>query len=34
MDRVHGGTEAAAFVKTCDFMPSAIAFDDQFSDND
>ncbi|MFT5126372.1 MAG: sugar phosphate isomerase/epimerase [Candidatus Omnitrophota bacterium] len=34
MDRVHGGTEAAAFVKKSDFKPSAIAFDGQFSDND
>ena len=33
MDRVHGGTEAAAFVKNCDFKPSNIAFDGQFSDD-
>ena len=34
MDRVHGGTEAAAFVKNADFKPSNIAFDGQFSEND
>jgi sugar phosphate isomerase/epimerase len=30
MDREHGATEAAAFVKKADFKPSAIAFDAQF----
>ncbi len=30
MDREHGATEAAAFVKKIDFKPSAIAFDAQF----
>jgi sugar phosphate isomerase/epimerase len=30
MDREHGATEAAAFVKRADFKPSAIAFDAQF----
>jgi sugar phosphate isomerase/epimerase len=30
MDREHGATEAAAFVKKVDFKPSAIAFDAQF----
>jgi sugar phosphate isomerase/epimerase len=30
MDREHGATEAAAFVKRIDFKPSAIAFDAQF----
>lgn len=30
MDREHGATEAAAFVKKVDFAPSAIAFDAQF----
>ncbi len=30
MDREHGATEAAAFVKRVDFAPSAIAFDAQF----
>ena len=30
MDREHGATEAAAFVKRIDFAPSAIAFDAQF----
>ena len=30
MDREHGATEAAAFVKSKDFKPSAIAFDAQF----
>jgi sugar phosphate isomerase/epimerase len=30
MDREHGATEAAAFVKRIDFTPSAIAFDAQF----
>ena len=33
MDRIHGGTEAAAFVKKCDFKPSAIAFDGQFAED-
>ena len=27
MDRVHGGTEAAAFTRKVDFKPNAIAFD-------
>lgn len=30
MDREHGATEAAAFVRKIDFKPSAIAFDAQF----
>ena len=30
MDRVHGGTEAAAFVKKLDFAPSKLAFDSAF----
>jgi sugar phosphate isomerase/epimerase len=30
MDREHGATEAAAFVKKKDFKPSSIAFDAQF----
>ena len=30
MDREHGATEAAAFVRKIDFEPSAIAFDAQF----
>ncbi len=30
MDRVHGGTEAAAFVRKVDFPPSAVAFDAAF----
>jgi sugar phosphate isomerase/epimerase len=30
MDRVHGATESAAFVKRLDFAPSAIAFDSAF----
>lgn len=30
MDRVHGGTEAAAFVRRVDFAPSALAFDAAF----
>jgi len=30
MDRVHGGTEAAAFVKKLDFAPSKVAFDSAF----
>ena len=30
MDREHGATEAAAFVRTVDFKPSALAFDAQF----
>ena len=30
MDREHGATEAAAFVKRIDFKPSALAFDAQF----
>jgi sugar phosphate isomerase/epimerase len=31
MDRIHGATEACAFVKRIDFKPSALAFDGQFS---
>ena len=31
MDRVHGATEAAAFVRKLDFPPSAIAFDAAFA---
>lgn len=30
MDRVHGATEAAAFVRTVDFPPSSVAFDAAF----
>jgi sugar phosphate isomerase/epimerase len=30
MDRVHGGTEAAAFVRKVDFEPSGVAFDAAF----
>jgi len=30
MDRLHGGTEAAAFVRRVDFAPSALAFDAAF----
>jgi len=30
MDRVHGATEAAAFVRRLDFKPSARAFDAAF----
>ncbi len=30
MDRVHGGTEAAAFVRKVDFAPSKVAFDAAF----
>jgi sugar phosphate isomerase/epimerase len=30
MDRVHGATEAAAFVRRIDFPPSAVAFDTAF----
>ena len=30
MDRVHGGTEAAAFVRKIDFAPSKVAFDAAF----
>ncbi len=30
MDRVHGATEAAAFVRDIDFAPSAVAFDAAF----
>ncbi|WP_404421022.1 sugar phosphate isomerase/epimerase family protein [Nibricoccus sp. IMCC34717] len=30
MDRVHGGTEAAAFVRKVDFAPSQVAFDAAF----
>lgn len=30
MDRVHGATEAAAFVRRLDFPPSALAFDAAF----
>ncbi|MDQ3399136.1 MAG: sugar phosphate isomerase/epimerase [Deinococcota bacterium] len=30
MDRVHGGTESAAFVREVDFAPSSVAFDAAF----
>jgi hypothetical protein len=30
MDRVHGATEAAAFVRKVDFPPSQVAFDAAF----
>jgi len=33
MDRVHGGTEAAAFVRKLDFAPSQVAFDAAFDKN-
>jgi sugar phosphate isomerase/epimerase len=33
MDRVQGGTEAAAFVKNIDFTPPTAAFDAAFADN-
>ena len=32
MDREHGATEAAAFVKSVDFKPSNVAFDAAFAD--
>jgi len=32
MDREHGATEAAAFVKSIDFKPSTVAFDAAFAD--
>ncbi len=32
MDRVHGATESAAFVKSLDFAPSDIAFDEAFEE--
>jgi sugar phosphate isomerase/epimerase len=32
MDRVHGGTEAAAFVRSMDFQPSDVAFDKAFEE--
>ena len=31
MDRIHGATEACAFVRDMDFKPSALAFDAQFA---
>jgi sugar phosphate isomerase/epimerase len=30
MDRIHGGTEAAEFVRSIDFAPSNVAFDAAF----
>ena len=30
MDRVHGGAEAASFVKSVDFPSSSVAFDSAF----
>ncbi len=33
MDRVHGATESAAFVRRLDFEPSGLAFDAAFSDD-
>jgi hypothetical protein len=30
MDRVHGATESAAFVRRLDFAPSQLAFDAAF----
>jgi sugar phosphate isomerase/epimerase len=30
MDRVHGATESAAFVRRLDFAPSTVAFDAAF----
>ena len=32
MDREHGATEAAAFVKRIDFPPSKVMFDAQFGE--
>ncbi len=32
MDRVHGGTEAAEFVRSIDFAPSNVAFDKAFEE--
>ncbi len=32
MDRVHGARESAAFVKSLDFEPSAVAFDAAFAE--
>ena len=32
MDREHGATEAAAFVKRMDFPPSSVQFDAAFSE--
>ncbi len=32
MDRIHGATEAAAFVKRLDFAPSRVAFDAAFAE--
>ncbi len=34
MDRAHGATEAAAFVKSLDFKPSEVAFDAAFEKKD
>ncbi len=33
MDRVHGATESAAFLRRLDFEPSTLAFDAAFSDD-
>jgi hypothetical protein len=30
MDRIHGATEAALFVRDLDFSPSAVSFDAAF----
>jgi hypothetical protein len=30
MDRIHGASEAALFVRDLDFSPSAVAFDAAF----
>jgi hypothetical protein len=32
MDREHGATEAAAYVRRLDFAPSKVAFDAAFSE--
>jgi sugar phosphate isomerase/epimerase len=34
MDRVHGGTESAAFCKQIDFAPSGVAFDAAFAEGE
>lgn len=34
MDRIHGATEAAAFVRRLDFQPSTVAFDAAFASSD
>lgn len=34
MDREHGATESASFVKRLDFKPSSFAFDSNFGKRD